>query len=520
MPPDENHNYSPPPSRSNGHHPHYHNHRGRHSNGHDRGGTQNTLRERSHSPSPVRSSAHHSSALADHHEAEVNDLRRQVLALTNAKKPSDEGKKRKRLPKGSEPTPLQQGRAIPRRVTIFDDLHTIQSQYDAYRRNGFHRPPPDDNDDVDELEKELSEEERAEKRNMERGYTAIKEMDHVVPNFIKRVGEEGGQALIIELERGADSAKTHDTQAATRIVGQELNRQVRRINEARIKEHEEEIRRVQADTEAILKEHAAQRENNADDSSHDTAVSLPLLPLSVPPLVLLPEFDEGSRNNRGLENDMTGGLLCPGEIDWKDDIVRAAVQRMDPEYDFASSAHSLCFYKEEKFTLDDPDKGFLQSHWLLQMYRTIFTSPSSAKGQPEDVENLPPSKKKKSLKSHRAHVANIIHMTEVTPWSIAYAAVHLHIALTDASHWTHSYDGYNYQDLWNFVVDFFEDPIDEEAEKQGKELLKWWTECTGSAANSRGTKMVSRRQVVVKKQAAKSSSPLPSSPLAPLSSPA
>ncbi|KAH7874316.1 uncharacterized protein C8R40DRAFT_1252416 [Lentinula edodes] len=290
----------------------------------------------------------------------------------------------------------------------------------------------------------------------------------------------------------------------------------------------------------MLKEHAAQRENNADDSSHDTAVSLPLLPLSVPPLVLLPEFDEGSRNNRGLENDMTGGLLCPGEIDWKDDIVRAAVQRMDPEYDFASSAHSLCFYKDQKFTLDDPDKGFLQSHWLLQMYRTIFTSPSSAKGQSEDVENLPPSKKKKSLKSHRAHVANIIHMTEVTPRSIAYAAVHvsscfeflslltailqLHIALTDSSHWTHSYDGYNYQDLWNFVVDFFEDPVDEEAEKQGKELLKWWTDRiftgTGSAANSRGTKMVSRRQVVVKKQAAKSLSPLPSSPLAPLSSPA
>lgn len=66
--------------------------------------------------------------------------------------------------KGSEPTPLQQGRAIPRRVTVFDDLHTIQSQYDAYRRNGFHKPPNDDDDDIDELEEGPSEEERAEKR--------------------------------------------------------------------------------------------------------------------------------------------------------------------------------------------------------------------------------------------------------------------------------------------------------------------------------------------------------------------
>ncbi|KAJ4493205.1 hypothetical protein C8R41DRAFT_867087 [Lentinula lateritia] len=467
-------------------------------------------------PSPIRSSARHSSPIVDDHDTEVNDLRRQVLALTNAKKPSEDGKKRKRVPKGSEPTPLQQGRAIPRRVTVFDDLHTIQSQYDAYRRNGFHKPPNDDDDDIDELEEGPSEEERAEKRNMERGYTAIKEMEHVMPNFIKRVGEEGGQALILELERGADSAKTHDTQAATKIIGQELNRRVRRVNEARIKEHEEEIRRVQTETEAVLKEHAAQRENSSTDHSHDTVIPLPLPPLPAPPLVLLPEFDEGSRNNRGLENDMTGGLLCPGEIDWKDHITRTAVQRMDPEYDFASSAHSLCFYKDEKFDLDDPDNGFLQSHWLLQTYRTIFTSPSSAKGQSDDVENLPPSKKRTTSNSHRAHVANIIHMTEVTPRSIAYAAVHLHIALTDASHWTHSYNGYNYQDLWNFVVDFFEDPIDEEAEKQGKKLLKWWTDRiftgTGSAANSRGTKMVSRRQVVVKKQTISSS---PVSPLSP-----
>lgn len=121
-----------------------------------------------------------------------------------------------------------------------------------------------------------------------------------------------------QLERGADSAKTHDTQAATKIIGQELNRRVRRVNEARIKEHEEEIRRVQTETEAVLKEHAAQRENSSTDHSLDTVIPLPLPPLPAPPLVLLPEFDEGSRNNRGLENDMTGGLLCPGEIDWKD----------------------------------------------------------------------------------------------------------------------------------------------------------------------------------------------------------
>ncbi|KAJ3817281.1 hypothetical protein F5880DRAFT_1630408 [Lentinula raphanica] len=223
---------------------------------------------------------------------------------------------------------------------------------------------------------------------------------------------------------------------------------------------------------------------------------------SVPSLILLDEFDEGSHANRGLQNDMTGGLLCPAEIDWDNTDVRAAVQRMDPEFDFASSARSRCFYKDEKYNPYSPDEGYLQSYLLLQVYRTIYTSPFSAKDQPEDVENLPPAKKNKAANSHRAHVANIIQLSQVTPRSLAYAAVHLHLALTDASQWRECYDGYNYRDLWNFIVDLFEDPADDEAAKQAKELLKWWTDRiftgTGSAANSRGTKMVSRRQAVAK----------------------
>ncbi|KAJ3714488.1 hypothetical protein EV361DRAFT_948495 [Lentinula raphanica] len=107
---------------------------------------------------------------------------------------------------------------------------------------------------------------------------------------------------------------------------------------------------------------------------------------------------------------MTGGLLCLGEIDWNDNDVCAAVQRLDPEYDVATSARSLCFYKDEKFNPDSPDEGYLQSYLSLQVYRTIYTSLSSAKDQLEDVENLPPAKKNKAANSHRDHVVNIMHM--------------------------------------------------------------------------------------------------------------
>ncbi|KAJ3820685.1 hypothetical protein F5880DRAFT_1733206 [Lentinula raphanica] len=424
-------------------------------------------RGRGANSSPGHSNAHSRSPSVDAREAELNDLRRQLHALTNAKKPDEDGKKRKRAAKNSESTFLQMGRAIPRRVTVFDDLNNIQVQWDAYRAKY------EDDSSLDELAPEPSDEEQAEKRELERGHTAVEEMEHVVKDFVKKAGKEGGRAMLSELEKGAESAKTHDTQSATRIVGRELNRRVRKMNEQRMKDFEEASRRVQEGSTTALT-----------------------------PLALIPEFDESSRTGRGLQNDMTGSLLCPGEIDWNDTNIRAAVKRMDPDYDFASSAHSRCFYKDEKFNPDLPDEGYLQSYLLLQVYRTIYTSPSSANEQSEDVENLPPANKKQASNSRRAHVANIIHLSEVTGRSIAYAAVHLHLALTDASRWVHSYDGYNYHDLWNFIVDFFEDPIDDEAAKQAKELLKWWTDRiftgTGSASNSRGTKMVSRRQAVVK----------------------
>jgi hypothetical protein len=43
------------------------------------------------------------------------------------------------------------------------------------------------------------------------------------------------------------------------------------------------------------------------------------------------------------------------------------------------------------------------------------------------------------------------------------------------SRWNPTVNGYDYQTLWNFIVDFFEDPAEED-EKKVKELLKWWNE--------------------------------------------
>ncbi|KAJ3724746.1 hypothetical protein C8R42DRAFT_719389 [Lentinula raphanica] len=108
--------------------------------------------------SPGHSNAHRRSPSVEARDAELNDLPRQLHALTNAKKPDEDGRKRKRAAKNSESTFLQMGRAIPRRVTVSDDLNNIQVQWDAYRAKY------EDDSSLDELAPEPSEEEQAEKR--------------------------------------------------------------------------------------------------------------------------------------------------------------------------------------------------------------------------------------------------------------------------------------------------------------------------------------------------------------------
>ena len=71
----------------------------------------------------------------------------------------------------------------------------------------------------------------------------------------------------------------------------------------------------------------------------------------------------------------------------------------------------------------------------LQVYKTIFTSPSSAKdiSEEDNDENMPPAKLQKTLSSNKPvcrNVASKLHLNnKVTPQSIAYAAVQVGLLL-------------------------------------------------------------------------------------------
>ncbi|KAJ3741037.1 hypothetical protein DFH05DRAFT_1462884 [Lentinula detonsa] len=434
---------------------------------------------------------------------EIQELRREILTLKQTTVPKDITKKRKK--DESEDQVVTQGRALPRLVSVYEDIHMMMSHYDECKRKGYHRvsqPPEDELDELDD--EELTAEQLAEKR-MRRGYTGVLLMGKIMKNIVKILATDEGPSIIRRLHQGAASARSHDTLQVKKLLGAELNKRVDEFNDAMRKEFEKAVWKARA---ASLR-----RPASSEPSSSPPPVVFPAPP------EYIGHFDINTRALRGLQNDITGCLLCPVQFDWDDIEVRAAVRKFDKDFDFAAHAHARCFYRDDRANPDDLDEGFLQSHLLLQVYRTIFTSPSSTSDRSADPENLPPSSKFQRTATHRADVSQKMHTSKVTPRSIAYAAIHLHFGLTDASSWNARYLGYSYQDLWNFIVDFFEDPEDDEAAKQAEKLLKWWNDRiftgTRNAANNRGTKMMSRKQVVAKQfiiPPLPLSSPPPSSP--------
>ncbi|KAJ7090535.1 hypothetical protein C8R44DRAFT_861301 [Mycena epipterygia] len=184
------------------------------------------------------------------------------------------------------------------------------------------------------------------------------------------------------------------------------------------------------------------------------------------------------RLNRGVGHDVCGGLLSPLEHDWAVEGVR--IKLRSGALALNESFYSRVFYLGFKGDPDDLDTGFLKSRylvkaWRFSSYKIVFTGPSSAK---DDVENGPPEKKSKTNKAIRKPVCEIMRMNgKVTPRSIAYIAITLHFALTNAQSWTPNYYGFSYPQMYNFIVDYFEAPGAGTPHRAHVDaLLAWWNQ--------------------------------------------
>lgn len=66
------------------------------------------------------------------------------------------------------------------------------------------------------------------------------------------------------------------------------------------------------------------------------------------------------------------------------------------------------------------------------------------------------------------------HAHASPPLCSAHIFFQLHFALTDASAWKDDYNGFAYEEFYEFIVDFFEADITPEGQEASAKLLAWW----------------------------------------------
>jgi hypothetical protein len=194
-----------------------------------------------------------------------------------------------------------------------------------------------------------------------------------------------------------------------------------------------------------------------------------------------PLVDPDDKHSRGFSNDACGRLLCPSELDWNNPAVKAGIRDRTDGYIVTDLSFPAFVYEKYMAKPDDLEEGLFKGKILLQAYKAVFTSPSSAKdveGDGDGADIIQNNRRAhKSFNAHKVkkHVAQIIKMEKVTPRSIAYIICQVRFALSSVTSWR-SVDGdFDYVQFWRTIVDFFERPPGREAQRRVDRLLEWWT---------------------------------------------
>ncbi|KIY47947.1 hypothetical protein FISHEDRAFT_59279 [Fistulina hepatica ATCC 64428] len=403
------------------------------------------------SSSPPTSNHASSPDAEEHPEDEITRLRRIIKGYELGQ--AAEGRKRK----SSGNKVGQPGRGFRQLVTLFDTPNLVIYKAERYleRHRATERRQTDPNTAEDELEDLESntlttEEKQSRDRDEYRAYMAYRSFHALIPGLKEKLGgldEDGLDSYLLtvwipakqivvltvtQISHAGDAAKNTNTSDIRAAVARWINQEI--------------------DEDAM---------RNPDERQ---------------PRHLEPE----TRMFRGLAHDKTGAYLCPVDLDgnWDEESFRGRVRNNEPGAQISSSWFFRALYATGSGHKDDIETGFLRGPLLVKTAQYIFTSPSSVKET--DDENSPPSKKAKvdRRSSARSDVAHRRGMDgQMTPRAIAYCAVLLHFNLTDCDKWPQDgmYMAFNYNGLYNFVVDYFEQDATDEADKQHvSELLSWW----------------------------------------------
>ncbi|KAG2086691.1 hypothetical protein BD769DRAFT_1373503 [Suillus cothurnatus] len=171
-------------------------------------------------------------------------------------------------------------------------------------------------------------------------------------------------------------------------------------------------------------------------------------------------IDPDDKHSRGFNNDVCGGLLCPAEIDWNNPVVKAGIRNRSEGYIVTDMSFPTFLYDKYTANPDDLEEGLFKGKILLQGYKAVFTSPSSAKDIDGDGDGADVIRNNRSAKRSSAGVK---------------VKKHVRFALSSVTSWR-SVDGdFDYIQFWRTIVDFFEKPPGREAQRRVDKLLEWWT---------------------------------------------
>ncbi|KAG2738395.1 hypothetical protein P692DRAFT_201731240 [Suillus brevipes Sb2] len=167
-----------------------------------------------------------------------------------------------------------------------------------------------------------------------------------------------------------------------------------------------------------------------------------------------------NKQSRGFAHDSCGKLLCPAEWDWGNPSVRAGIRDRTSDYIVSENSWPLFLYENYSFSSGDLEKGLFMSKILVQAFKAIFTSPSSAREADGDGDG-----------------ADILENNRRARRALSQVKVKtcVRFALSSVSSWRTVDGDFDYEAFWNSVVDFFEDVPGPVAQRKVDKLLEWWT---------------------------------------------
>ncbi|TEB17635.1 hypothetical protein FA13DRAFT_1720561 [Coprinellus micaceus] len=174
---------------------------------------------------------------------------------------------------------------------------------------------------------------------------------------------------------------------------------------------------------------------------------------------LSPPLSQNVKTDRGNFHDRTGELLCPVNLDWNNEKIRRDLKsgQLVPLGDL----WPRFIYQGYQYDPENPWDGLLHSAILVNVYKHVFTSPSSV-GQTINAN-----------RATRSRNARLHGMKFVTVASVAYIATQVCFSPSSMSDFSHADTVMDSEYFYQLIVDLLDDP--EEAEEVDH-LLKWWNQ--------------------------------------------